>query len=105
MAPILSFTAEEIWQTMPARPGKGESVFFETFVATAPPVGAADLLSRWERLIEVRRLVNKALESARGEIGKSLEAAVTITADAATAPFSRASARAQGVSSSSRPSK
>jgi isoleucyl-tRNA synthetase len=87
MAPILSFTAEEIWQQMPARSGKGESVFLETFAPTAPLPGADELLARWERLIEVRRLVNKALEGAKGEIGKSLEAAVTITADAATCAF------------------
>jgi isoleucyl-tRNA synthetase len=87
MAPILSFTAEEIFQAMPARPGKGESVFFETFAPTPPPAGAEELLGRWERLIDVRRLVNKALEGAKGEIGKSLEAEVTIAADAATCAF------------------
>ncbi len=87
MAPILSFTAEEIWQAMPVRPGKGESVFLETFVQTPSPAGAQELLARWERLIEIRRLVNKALESAKGEIGKSLEAAVTITAAAETRAF------------------
>jgi isoleucyl-tRNA synthetase len=87
MAPILSFTAEEIWQVMPARPGKGESVFLETFARTPAPPGAEELLARWERLIEIRRLVNKALEGAKGEIGKSLEAAVTVTADAATCGF------------------
>jgi len=87
MSPILSFTAEEIWQVMPARPGKGASVFLEAFALTPPPPGADELLARWERLIDTRRLVNKALENARGEIGKSLEAAVTITADAATCSF------------------
>ncbi len=87
MAPILSFTAEEIWQVMPARPGKGESVFFETFAGTTPPPGADELLARWGRLIEIRRLVNKALENAKGQIGKSLEAAVTIDADGATSAF------------------
>ena len=39
MAPILSFTAEEIWQAMPARSGKGESVFLETFAPTPPTAG------------------------------------------------------------------
>jgi len=87
MAPILSFTAEEIWQVMPAHPGKGESVFLETFAPTPAPEAAAELLARWERLIEIRRSVNKALEGAKGEIGKSLEAAVTITADASSVAF------------------
>ena len=87
MAPVLSFTAEEIWQALPAREGKAESVFLETFRPTAAPEGAEALLARWERLLEVRRLVTKALEGAKGEIGKSLEAAVAIRADAGTAAF------------------
>jgi isoleucyl-tRNA synthetase len=87
MAPVLSFTAEEIWQAMPARPGKAESVFLETFRPTPPPADAEALLPRWDRLLELRRLVTKALEGAKGEIGKSLEAAVTVSADAATAAF------------------
>ncbi|HEY6000497.1 MAG TPA: isoleucine--tRNA ligase [bacterium] len=84
MAPVLSFTAEEIWQAMPARPGKAASVFLATCAPTAAPADAEALLARWERLLEVRRAVTKALEGARGEIGKSLEAAVTIGADAGT---------------------
>jgi isoleucyl-tRNA synthetase len=87
MAPVLSFTAEEIWQALPAGEGKAESVFLATFRPTAAPAGAEELLARWERLLEVRRLVTKALEGAKGEIGKSLEAAVEIRADAATAGF------------------
>jgi isoleucyl-tRNA synthetase len=87
MAPVLSFTAEEVWQAMPGRASKAESVFLETFRPTPAPEGAEALLARWERLLEVRRLVTKALEGAKGEIGKSLEAAVTIGADPATAAF------------------
>jgi isoleucyl-tRNA synthetase len=87
MAPVLSFTAEEIWQAMPARPGKGASVFFEIFAPTPAPADADALLARWERLIELRRVVNKALEGAKGEIGKSLEAAVVVAADAETREF------------------
>jgi len=87
MSPVLSFTAEEIWQALPSRPGRAESVFLEPFAATAPAPDADRLLARWDRLIEVRRLVNKALEGAKAEIGKSLEAAVTISADAETRAF------------------
>jgi isoleucyl-tRNA synthetase len=87
MAPVLSFTAEEIWQAMPGREGKSGSVFLEVFRPTQPPEGAEALLERWERILEVRRLVTKALEGAKGEIGKSLEAAVTLSADPATAAF------------------
>ena len=87
MSPVLSFTAEEIWQAMPPRAGRAESVFLVPFTPTPAPAGADELLARWERLLEVRRLVNKALEGAKGTIGKSLEAAVTIVADAGTRDF------------------
>jgi isoleucyl-tRNA synthetase len=91
MAPILSFTAEEIWQVMAPR-GEGDaSVFFGRFPATAPPADAETLLPRWDRLLEIRRLVNKTLEDARkaGVLGQSLEARVTLTADAETLAFLR----------------
>jgi isoleucyl-tRNA synthetase len=89
MAPILSFTAEEIWQALPAAAGRGESVFLGAFPATAPPPDAEALLPRWERLQEIRRQVNKALEEARqgGALGQSLEARVEISADAETLSF------------------
>jgi len=86
LAPILSFTAEEIWQVLG---GGTESVFLSAFPGTAEPAGAAELLERWERLREVRDAVNKALEEERraGRIGKSLEAEVAIAADDATRAF------------------
>ncbi len=92
LAPILSFTAEEIWQALgasAAAPDRPASVFLAAFPGTAEPAGADALLARWERLRGVRDAVNKALEEARraGTIGKGLEAEVTVTADDETRTF------------------
>jgi isoleucyl-tRNA synthetase len=89
MAPILSFTAEEIWGFMPLRESREESVFLALFPDLPDPAGAAGMLKRWEGLQEIRRQVNKALEKARKEhgIGQSLEARVVIAADRATEEF------------------
>ena len=82
VAPILAFTSEEIWKAMPHDgPADGESVLFNQMPdydgALALPQGETE---RWETLITLRDLVNKALESARNEkrIGKSLEAKVVL---------------------------
>jgi len=78
MAPILSFTAEEIWSFLPGgeRPA---SVLLAGFRAEPLPTDAA-LAQRWERLLEVRSAVTKALEEARksGLIGHALDARVTL---------------------------
>ncbi len=76
MAPILSFTAEEAWQTL----GLSPSIFLETFT----PLPAADkaLLEPWARLREIREFANKEIESVRsqGQLGSSLQARLLITA-------------------------
>jgi isoleucyl-tRNA synthetase len=92
MAPVLSFTAEEIWQHMPGGGDRSESVFLGLFPKARDISGSSELLQRWERLQEVRRQVNKALEEARKEegLGQSLAARVTISADEATVDFLRA---------------
>ena len=85
LAPILAFTAEEVW--LERRPGEGSSVHLEDM----PPVpeGWRDdaLGARWEAIRRVRRVVTGALEEARRDkvIGASLEAApvVHVGADAA----------------------
>ncbi len=76
MAPILTFTAEEAWGYMPER--RSESVHLELF-PEVPREWLDERLEReWERLLEVRREVAKALESARqqGGVGGGLEARV-----------------------------
>ncbi len=79
MAPILSFTAEEIWQyiqKLPFNKEKNESVFLSGFPRVNEQYLDDSLEKRWERLIEIRDEANKALEIKRKEkfIGSSLEA-------------------------------
>ncbi|MDR2932782.1 MAG: isoleucine--tRNA ligase, partial [Oscillospiraceae bacterium] len=83
IAPILCFTAEEIWAFMPrSKALNPDSVVFNEI---PNPAGKADeaFMARWDRLIAVRGDVNKALEVSRTEkkIGKSLEAKVTLHCD------------------------
>ena len=77
LAPILSFTAEEVYDNMPYE--DAESVHLTDFPAKNLIEDAA-LEAKWDKLLEVRDDVNKALEESRNEkvIGKSLEAAVEI---------------------------
>jgi len=80
MAPILSFTSEELWHQIPSGQRDRDSVH----LASLPDVreGAVDpaLAERWERLLTVREEVAKALEVKRNEkiIGASQEASVDL---------------------------
>ena len=76
MAPFLSFTAAEAWQTF----GSSESIFMETFSDLGSPNEA--LLAKWARIREIRDQVNKDIEALRadGKVGASLQAAVTLQA-------------------------
>ena len=80
LAPILSFTTDEVWQFMPGE--REESVHLAEFPEFHPEWKDDVLTARWERIIKVRSDVSKALELARvaKTIGHSLDAAVTITA-------------------------
>ncbi len=84
MAPILSFTAEEIWLHMPGK--RGESVFLAVWYELPIDTGTDELSSEhyWEKVLAVRVEVARELEKARvaGVIGASLEAVVEIYADA-----------------------
>jgi isoleucyl-tRNA synthetase len=82
MAPILSFTAEEIWTHVPAQRDKTESVFLAGFPALDAVATDEALAARWDRLLDVRAAVTKALEDARksGQIGHSLDARVQLAA-------------------------
>ncbi|MBR3964007.1 MAG: isoleucine--tRNA ligase, partial [Clostridia bacterium] len=86
IAPILAFTAEEIWQAMPhAATDKKESVYLNLLPDVCADYDFADA-DKWAELFALRDDVMKALELARAEkkIGKSLDAKVTIfTADEA----------------------
>jgi isoleucyl-tRNA synthetase len=80
LAPVLSFTSDEVWQFMPGQ--REESVHLTEFPARNPEWQDDTLAARWERIIKVRSDVSKALELARvaKTIGHSLDAAVTIAA-------------------------
>jgi len=74
MAPFLSFTAEEAWQSF----GSSESIFMETFSDLGTPNEA--LLAKWSRIREIRDQVNKDIEALRadGQVGASLQASVNL---------------------------
>ena len=80
LAPVLSFTAEEIWQHIPGN--KEESVFLSDFPEEREEFVDEELEGRWEEISKVRDEVNKALEIKRQDkfIGNALEAKVTIYA-------------------------
>jgi isoleucyl-tRNA synthetase len=80
MAPILSFTAEEIWAVTAG--GADETVFTHTWDEFPAAGYSPELLERWGKIRSVRAEVQKQLEEARvaGKIGSSLQAEVEIRA-------------------------
>ncbi len=87
LAPLLSFTAEEIWQAMPhLSTDVKESVFLNEMPAYDEALTFPEVTAHYNALFDLRDNVMKALELARAEkrIGKSLDAKVTVyTEDAA----------------------
>ena len=83
MAPILSFTAEELWKTFTKAENATESVFFTTWHELPRPPQAAELIARWSRLRELRDPVRKQIEVLRadGKVGSSLQAEVDFQAE------------------------
>ena len=79
MAPILSFTADEIWQHMNGT-GRPASIHADLFIPVNKSYKDSALAERWETIIAVRKEATKALELARKEkkIGHPLDASVTI---------------------------
>jgi len=83
MAPILSFTAEEVWSAFSSDESAPDSVHLASFPA---PVAGIELTaeerSRWDAMLLVRQQVSKTLEESRAAkiIGSSLEAKVVIEA-------------------------
>ncbi|WP_298933666.1 isoleucine--tRNA ligase [uncultured Ramlibacter sp.] len=86
MAPFLSFTAEEAWAIF----GDSESIFLEEYAKIGGPDEA--LLARWNRIREIRDLVNKDIEAVRtaGAVGSSLQANVVLRAGEDDAALLRA---------------
>ena len=92
IAPVLSFTAEELWGYLPADTADGvreENVLFATWYEGLAPLqeGAELDAADFDRLLALREQVSKVLEPMRanGQIGAALEAEITLTASADTA--------------------
>jgi isoleucyl-tRNA synthetase len=81
IAPILSFTADEIWECIPGE--KDESVFLTTWGAHELPVTEEQYQYNWDAVIQVRDAVNKEIEQLRADkkLGSALEAKVTLFCD------------------------
>ena len=83
IAPILSFTADEVWGYLPKVEGRESSVHLALFpdLAEIVPGNEAGLEAEWAQLLEIRGKVLAKLEVLRAEkvIGKSLEAVVTLS--------------------------
>lgn len=83
IAPILSFTADEIWQHIPGQ--RAESVFLSDFADSATVLPESEQFSDafWQQLMDVKSAVNKELEARRAakEVGSSLSAEVDLYCD------------------------
>jgi isoleucyl-tRNA synthetase len=82
LAPILTFTAEEVWLALPACPDKAESIHLTQFPEVNGALLQPDLAEKWKTLIAVKGEVAKAIETARQNkvLGHSLDAAVAVAA-------------------------
>jgi isoleucyl-tRNA synthetase len=84
LTPVLAFTTEEIWQYMPHEAGQNpESVQLNPMPIADDKYVNAELEAKWDKILDVRSDVSKALEVARADkiIGHSLNAQVTIYAN------------------------
>jgi isoleucyl-tRNA synthetase len=90
-APVLAFTADEIWENIPGASDEAASVHLTLFPASEDAWDNEPLLARYEKLFDIRSAVMKALEDARTAklIGSGLDAKVTIAAPAETKEFLR----------------
>jgi len=83
IAPVLSFTAEEIWQHLPGV--RSETIFTETYYDALAPLSSSSVYSReeWDKLIAIRLEVSKVMEPLRTDslIGSSLDAEVQLFCD------------------------
>jgi len=77
-APLLAFTAEEVWQSHPGLTAEAESVHLGEWPARPAPAGAEQ---EWEFLLRVREVANRGLETFRAtkQIATTLEASLVLT--------------------------
>lgn len=84
LAPILAFTSEEIWQSMPHLEGESaENVLLNDMPMKANLTAAEGFMEKWEKIHAVKDAVKKQLEELRAQkvIGSSLDAEVTLYAE------------------------
>ena len=84
LAPILSFTAEEVWQELPGE--RGSSVFLSTWHRLPEEQGESPV--NWQALLNVRQAVAKEIEGLRiaGSVGSPLDVEVRLYCSAALRP-------------------
>lgn len=89
MAPILSFTAEEIWDHLPAFSGKEESVHLSSMPIKDVSLMDEALAAKWEKIILLRQETSKVMEQARRDkfIGHPLDALVKLFGEGTTLDF------------------
>ena len=80
IAPILSFTAEEVWNHLPKNSVDEESVHMSQFLDPENVSFDENLVKKWEFLVELKGEVSKALETSRRDkiIGHSLDSIVKL---------------------------
>ena len=80
IAPVLSYTAEEIWQTHPSLKEQGESIFLNTYGYKEIYNEVKITSENWSRIFEIKDLVNQSIENMRSEnnIKGSLDSIVTL---------------------------
>ena len=80
IAPVLSFTADEIWERIPETLKEEESVHLSKWIEANPEYLNEELAKKWDKIARLRREVNKKLEAERqtGLIGHSLDARVLL---------------------------
>ena len=84
LAPILCYTAEEIWKYMPhTKNEQVESVMLTYFPEVNELYDNKELTEKWNKILELKELVSKNLELARADkiIGHSLNAKITLYAN------------------------
>jgi isoleucyl-tRNA synthetase len=84
MAPILSFTAEEVWEVLSGK--EDDSVFASDWYELPLLGNRVEIFTRWQKLREIRATVQRFLETLRmeGKIGSSLQAEVEVGVDGIT---------------------
>jgi isoleucyl-tRNA synthetase len=83
VAPILSFTSEEIWQTHQSLKNQNESIFLSKYIQDQKEEVQKITNDDWKRIFEIKDLVNQSIESLRNEnkLKGSLDANVRIIAN------------------------